>query len=218
MNKKASQAERVLNALRQRYPHPGPHLIASSPWQLLTATILSAQCTDARVNSITPALFARWPGPEEMAQAGLDELEESIRSTGFFRIKARNILQTARRIMEIHGGEVPRSLAELVALPGVARKTANVVLWGAFGINEGLAVDTHVTRLSYRLGLTDARSADKIEQELLALFPRAEWGDVNHRMVSFGRDVCRARTPRCGQCELLAGCPRRGVDKSHKIR
>ncbi|MDR2727390.1 MAG: endonuclease III [Deltaproteobacteria bacterium] len=215
---KAARAERALAALRQRYPNPGPHLNAASPWQLLVATILSAQCTDARVNTVTPALFARWPGPEATARAGLGELEEAVRSTGFFRMKARNILQTARRVMEVYGGRVPRSLAELVTLPGVARKTANVVLWGAFGINEGLAVDTHVARISRRLALTDVQDADAIERDLLALFPRAEWGDVNHRMVSFGRDVCRARAPRCAQCELLVDCPRRDVDKSRRIR
>jgi endonuclease-3 len=215
---KATLAERAASVLRRRYPHPGPHLHAASPWQLLVATMLSAQCTDARVNAVTPALFARWPGPEEIARAGQDELEEAVRSTGFFRMKARNLLHAARRIRDVYGGEVPRDLAELVTLPGVARKTANVVLWGAFGINEGLAVDTHVARISYRLGLTDARDADKIEQDLLVLFPRAQWGDINHRMVSFGREVCRARAPRCAQCELLADCPRRGVDKSRKIR
>jgi endonuclease-3 len=214
---KAVQAGRATSALRQRYPNPRPHLNAASPWQLLVATILSAQCTDARVNAVTPALFARWPGPAQTARAEPGELEEAIRSTGFFRVKARNILQTARRIVDVYGGDVPASLAELVTLPGVARKTANVTLWGAFGINEGLAVDTHVARIAYRLGLTDARDADKIEQDLLALFPRAEWGDINHRMVSFGRDVCRARAPRCGQCELLGNCPRRGVDKSREI-
>ena len=215
---KAILAKRVANALRQRYPNPRLHLNAASPWQLLVATILSAQCTDARVNAVTPALFARWPGPEETAQAGLEELEEAIRSTGFFRMKARNILRTAQRIMEVYGGDVPRSLAELVTLPGVARKTANVTLWGAFGINEGLAVDTHVARIASRLGLTGARDADKIEQDLLVLFPRTEWGDVNHRMVSFGRDVCRARTPCCERCELFADCPRLGVANSRKIR
>ncbi|MCL1985697.1 MAG: endonuclease III [Betaproteobacteria bacterium] len=214
----STQAERILTALRRRYPNPVPHLNAVSPWQLLAATILSAQCTDARVNTVTPTLFSRWPGPEETARAGLAELEDTIRSTGFFRMKARNILQTARRIVDVYGGQVPRSLAELITLPGVARKTANVVLWGAFGINEGLAVDTHVARISRRLGLTSAQVADKIEQDLIALFPRAEWGNVNHRMVSFGRDVCLARAPRCERCELLVNCPRRGVDNSRKIR
>ena len=214
---KDTLAARILSALRRRYPHPKPHLHAASPWQLLAATMLSAQCTDARVNAVTPALFARWPGPEETAGADLAELEAAIRSTGFFRMKARNLLHTARRVMEVYKGDVPRSLAELVTLPGVARKTANVVLWGAFGINEGLAVDTHVARIAARLGLTDARDADAVEQDLLALFPHAEWGDVNHRMVSFGREVCRARAPRCAPCELLAVCPRRGVEKLRKI-
>jgi endonuclease-3 len=217
MNKR-TLAERVLTVLRQRYPNPEPHLRAASPWQLLAATILSAQCTDARVNAVTPALFARWPGPGETARADLVELEAAIRSTGFFRMKARNILQSAQRVIEVYGGDVPRSLAELVTLPGVARKTANVVLWGAFGINEGLAVDTHVARIAARLALTRAQNADTIEQELLTLFPRMEWGNVNHRMVSFGRDVCRARAPRCEQCELFAACPRRGVEKSRNIR
>jgi len=217
MNKR-TLAERVLTVLRQRYPNPTPHLYAASPWQLLAATMLSAQCTDARVNAVTPALFARWPGPEEIARADLAELEAAIRSTGFFRMKARNMLQSAQRVIEVYGGDVPRSLAELVTLPGVARKTANVVLWGAFGINEGLAVDTHVARISVRLDLTRARNADTIEQELLALFPRAEWGNVNHRMVSFGRDVCRARAPRCEQCELLTACLRRDIEKLRNIR
>jgi len=217
MNRK-TLAEHVLAVMRLRYPNPKPHLNAASPWQLLAATMLSAQCTDARVNAVTPSFFARWPGPEESARARLGELEEAIRSTGFFRMKARSILLAAQRIMNAYGGQVPHSLAELVTLPGVGRKTANVVLWGAFGINEGLAVDTHVARISWRLGLTDAREADKIEQDLLALFPPAEWGNLNHRMVSFGRDVCRARTPGCELCELLAACPRRGVDKSRKNR
>jgi endonuclease-3 len=212
------QAERVLEALSRRYPDPRPHLRARTPWELLVAVMLSAQCTDARVNAVTPALFARWPGPEKTAEARPDELEEVIRSTGLFRMKARNLVATAQRIMESHAGRVPRSLAELVALPGVARKTANVVLWGAFGINEGLAVDTHVKRIAFRLGLSSGRDADKVERDLLPLFPRASWGDINHSMVSFGRDVCRARGPLCTECELNPHCPRRGIAGSGENR
>jgi endonuclease-3 len=204
------QAERVLEALSRRYPDPRPHLRARTPWELLAATMLSAQCTDARVNSVTPELFARWPGPRETAGARPEEVEEVIRSTGLFRMKARNLVKTAGRIMEVHAGRVPQSLGELAALPGVARKTANVVLWGAFGINEGLAVDTHVKRIAFRLGLSSARDADKVEADLLVLFPRASWGKVNHGMVSFGRDVCRARAPLCAECELRAHCPQGG--------
>lgn len=214
----AAQARRVLKILARRYPDPRPHLRARSPWELLVATILSAQCTDARVNSVTPALFARLPGPAETARIPPDELEALIRSTGFFRMKARNIIGTAKRIMEAYGGQVPSALADLLTLPGVARKTANVVLWGAFGINEGLAVDTHVKRIAFRLGLSSAQTPDGTEQDLLSLFPRSAWGDVNHRMVSFGRDVCRARAPLCAECELAPRCPRRGIDNSTDIR
>ena len=210
-NTRKVMAERTLQFLRSRWPSPRPHLNAASPWQLLVATMLSAQCTDARVNSITPALFARWPGPQEIAGASQSELEQQIRSAGFFSTKARNIIASAKIIMDQHAGQVPHSMAELLTLPGVARKTANVVLWGAFGINEGLAVDTHVTRIAFRLGLTEARQANKIEQDLLLLFPRESWGDVNHTLVSFGRELCRARTPLCELCELAAHCPRHGL-------
>ncbi|MBQ8744216.1 MAG: endonuclease III, partial [Mailhella sp.] len=173
----------------------------------------AAQCTDARVNTITPELFRRWPGPAEMMQASQEELESVIRPTGFYHNKARNILGEAHRIMEAYGGEVPQTLEELITIPGVARKTANVVLWGAFGINEGLAVDTHVKRLSFRLGLTKNTDPVKIEQDLMKIFPQEEWGDVNHRLVWFGRDVCDARKPACDSCEMTELCPRCGVAK-----
>ncbi|MCR5813302.1 MAG: endonuclease III [Desulfovibrio sp.] len=204
-------AARVLEALRARYPKPKTNLVAKNAWQLLVATILSAQCTDARVNSLTPALFARWPGPRELAGAVQHDVEEMIKPAGFYHSKAKNLRLAAQRICEVFGGVVPKTLAELVTLAGVARKTANVVLFGAYGINEGLAVDTHVKRISYRLGLTDAREPRQIEMDLLPLFPREEWGNVNHRMVWFGREICKARRPLCAECELRGFCPRREV-------
>lgn len=207
-------AARVLAALEARYRTPQVNLVAENPWQLMVATILAAQCTDARVNTLTPELFRRWPGPAELADAPLEELEEVIRPAGFFHSKARNLLACAARVRDVHGGEVPRTIEELVQLAGVARKTANVVLWGGFGINAGLAVDTHVKRITYRLGLTDNTDPVPIEQDLMALFPQAEWGNVNHRMVWFGRDVCDARKPRCGICELADICPRREPPKT----
>lgn len=212
------RAEEVLARLTKRYPQPESALDHENVWELLVATVLAAQCTDARVNTVTPEFFRRWPTPRELAAAAQEDVESVIRSTGFYHNKARNLLGAARRIEEVHGGEVPRTLAELVQVPGVARKTANVVLWGAYGINEGLAVDTHVKRISYRLGLTDHTDPVRIERDLLLLFPRASWGDVNHRLVWFGRDVCDARKPCCGECELSDLCPRRGVNGAAPAR
>lgn len=203
------QARKVLAALQARYPHPRAQLVYADAWELLVATVLAAQCTDARVNTVTPGLFRRWPGPAELADATQEELEEVIRPTGFYRNKAKNLLGAARRLRDAFGSAVPKTIAELTSLPGVARKTANVVLFGAYGINEGLAVDTHVKRISYRLGLTEETDPIPIERDLMQLFPREEWGDVNHRMVWFGRDVCDARKPRCATCEMAAFCPRR---------
>ena len=210
---KVKRAASVLELLKNRYPVPETMLTHENPWELMIATILAAQCTDARVNTITPELFRRWPGPAEMMLAPLDELESVIRPTGFYHNKAKNILGAARRVTEVYGGEVPQTIAELITIPGVARKTANVVLWGAFGLNEGLAVDTHVKRISFRLGFTKNTDPVKIEQDLMKLFPQSEWGDVNHRLVWFGRDVCDARKPACESCELSELCPRCGVVK-----
>lgn len=201
----------VLDCLKRRYPDLSLHLHATNAWELLVATVLAAQCTDARVNTVTPRLFRRWPDPAALAGAAQQELEEMIRSTGFYRNKAKNLLGAARRVVEVYGGETPRSMAELITLPGVARKTANVVLWGAYGINEGLAVDTHVKRISYRLGLTEHTDPVRVEQDLLPLFPQQEWGAVNHRMVWFGRDVCAARSPQCADCDMGSFCPRCGT-------
>lgn len=207
----ADRAARVLELLRLRYPTRETHLVAHSAWELLVATVLAAQCTDVRVNQVTPGLFRRWPGPAELARATQEELEEVIHSTGFYRNKATNLLGAARRVAEAHGGEVPRTMAELVQLPGVARKTANVVLWGAYGINEGIAVDTHVKRIAFRLGFTESVDPVQIERDLMELFPRDAWGDVNHMLVWFGRHVCDARAPRCTECEMHEVCPRLGV-------
>ncbi|MBQ9406941.1 MAG: endonuclease III [Desulfovibrio sp.] len=202
------QALKTLAALQARYPDPRTHLAASNAWELLVATVLAAQCTDARVNVVTPMLFQRWPTPAALAQADLEDLESVIRPTGFFHSKAKNLLGAAQRLCDVFRGEVPKTLAELVTLPGVARKTANVVLFGAYGINEGIAVDTHVKRISYRLGLTQETDPVAIERDLMLLFPQEEWGKVNHRMVSFGRDVCVARKPRCPTCTMASFCPR----------
>ncbi len=206
-----SRADSILDALKKRYPEPQSMLEHVNAWQLLVATVLAAQCTDARVNTVTPELFRRWPGPSELACAPQEELEAVIRSTGFYHSKARNLLETARRVSEVFGGNVPRTMEELTSLSGVARKTANVVLWGAYGINHGLAVDTHVKRIAFRLGLTISTDPVKIEMDLLKLFPQEEWGNVNHRLVWFGRDICCARKPNCSICELSPLCPRCGV-------
>lgn len=206
-----AKAAAVLERLKLRYPHPATHLRHRSPWELLVATMLAAQCTDERVNGVTPALFARWPGPGALADADPGEVESHVRPTGFFRNKAKHIIASAARIRDVYGGKVPARMEDLLTLPGVARKTANVVLFGAFGINEGLAVDTHVGRIAYRLGLTDSRDPVKAERRLTALFPREEWGNLNHRLVWFGREVCRARSPLCGACELAGLCAKRGL-------
>ncbi|MBD5626756.1 MAG: endonuclease III [Desulfovibrio sp.] len=208
LQKRREQAQRVLETLAARYPEPASHLVYHNPWELLVATVLAAQCTDARVNTVTPELFRRWPGPAELAEANLAELEEVIHPTGFYHNKAKNLIGAATRVRDDFGGQVPRTLEELITLPGVARKTANVVLFGGFGINEGLAVDTHVKRISHRLGLTSATDPVAVERDLMAVFPREEWGDVNHRMVWYGREVCRARKPGCDVCPMVSFCPR----------
>lgn len=208
---RAQRAERIMERLRLRYRTFHSALDWDDPWELLAATVLAAQCTDARVNQVTPVLFGRWPNTAALAQARQEDVEEVVRSTGFFRNKAKNLIAAAQKIEELHGGEVPRSMEELVALPGVARKTANIVLSNAYGINEGLAVDTHVKRLSFRMDLTDATDPVRIERDLMPLFPQETWGDVNHMLVYFGRDVCLARGPRCGECELADICPKKGV-------
>ena len=205
------RAPLIFSRLRAKYPKTVPALDHHNAWELLVATVLAAQCTDARVNVVTPNLFARWPGPAELAQASQEDLEEVVRSTGFFHNKAKNLISAARRVMEAFGGQVPRTMAELITLAGVARKTANIVLSNSFGMHEGIAVDTHVTRLAYRLGLTDSEDPVKIERDLMPLFPKDQWGEINHLLVYFGREVCPARKPKCPECELNDICPKRGV-------
>jgi len=206
-----ARARAVRERLARRYPTPRTELTWTTPWELLVATILSAQCTDARVNTVTPQLFATWKTVEQMAGATPAQIETVIRSTGFFRNKAKNLHASAVKIVAQFGGQVPRTMEEMLTLPGVARKTANVVLSNAYGVQAGIAVDTHVKRISFRLGLTGQTSPDKVEQDLLGLFPQQSWGAVNHYLVLFGREVCVARKPRCGICELADLCPQTGV-------
>lgn len=208
---KKKKAELVFELLKKRYPSLETHLHAKNPWELLIATILAAQCTDARVNMVTPELFKRWPSPAELAVADIADVEAVVRSTGFYRNKAKNIIKTATRVMSVYAGEVPSTMADLITLPGVARKTANVVLWGGFGINDGIAVDTHVGRIAYRLGLASGKDPVKTEKELMAIFKKSEWGEVNHMLVWFGRHVCDARKPLCEHCEFARFCNKQDV-------
>lgn len=207
----AARARSVRQRLARRYPKPRTELTWTTPWELLVATILSAQCTDVRVNTVTPELFATWNSVEQMARAEPAQIEKVIRSTGFFRNKAKNLHASASRIVTEFQGQVPRTMEEMLTLPGVARKTANVVLSNAFGVQAGIAVDTHVKRIAFRLGLTAETNPDKVERNLLKLFPQQSWGAVNHYLVLFGREVCVARKPRCGGCELADLCPRIGA-------
>jgi endonuclease III len=207
----AARARSVRQRLARRYPEPRTELTWTTPWELLVATILSAQCTDARVNTVTPELFATWKTAEQMAQAEPAQIEKVIRSTGFFRNKARNLHASALKVVTEFDGRVPQTMEEMLTLPGVARKTANVVLSNAYGVQAGIAVDTHVKRIAFRLGLTSQTNPDKVERDLLKLFPQQSWGAVNHYLVLFGREVCVARKPRCGSCELADLCPKIGV-------
>lgn len=208
------QARQVVRELKRLYPEPGCALVHQNAFQLLVATILSAQCTDARVNMVTPELFRRFPDARSVAAANQEELEELIRSTGFYRAKARNLKAMAERLAEQHDGQIPRSLETLTALAGVGRKTANVVLGTAYGIASGVVVDTHVKRLAFRLGLTSHKLPAQIELDLMALVPRSEWVDLSHRLIQHGRRTCLARKPRCGECALEAICPKAGMASS----
>lgn len=209
-----AQAKRVVAALEILYPNADCALVHEGPFQLLVATILSAQCTDARVNMVTPALFEKYPDAPTMADADPEELEEVIRSTGFFRSKARSLLGMAARLRDEYGGEVPRELEALVTLPGVGRKTANVVLGTAFDLAFGVVVDTHVKRISFRLGLTTHTDPERIERDLMAIIPQSEWVVLSHRMILHGRQLCLARKPWCSRCPLESFCPKNGVKTS----
>lgn len=197
--------------LAEIYPEAVCELDYRSPWELLVATVLSAQSTDVRVNSVTPQLFGTWPGPTELAGADLEALEKVIRPVGFFRTKARNLQAAARQLLACHGGEVPADLEALIALPGVGRKTATVVLGEAFGIPAGITVDTHVRRLSRRLGLADHRDPEKVATRLETLLPRDDWIEFSLRLILLGRRVCSARSPDCDSCRLAVICPKVGV-------
>lgn len=203
----AARLPEIIRLLHAEYPDAACELDFRNPLELLVATILSAQCTDVRVNQVTPALFARFPDAAALAGADSAEVEELIRATGFFRNKAKNIQATARRIVEVYGGEVPRDMDDLLSLAGVARKTANVVQGNAFGIANGIAVDTHVKRLSGRLALSNETTPEKIERDLMALTPRTSWVDLSHLLILHGRRVCDARKPNCAGCVIRRLCP-----------
>lgn len=207
-------ARQLVAGLKKEYRDATCALRHEDPFQLLIATILSAQCTDERVNQVTPELFARFPTAAHMASASQQELEKLIKSTGFFRNKAKSILACCRKLVDEHGGEIPRDIEQFTQLPGVGRKTANVVLGTAFGIASGVVVDTHVQRISRRMGLTREETPEKIERELMTLLPRKEWIDYSHRVIHHGRRVCKARTPLCEQCSLNQICLRVGVEDS----
>jgi endonuclease-3 len=197
----------IIAGLRSTYPDAECALVYHNSWELLVATILSAQCTDKRVNMVTPALFERFPTVRDFATAPREEVEEAIRTTGFFRNKAKNIQGAAHVILEKFGGEVPNTMAELLLLPGVARKTANVVLGVAFQIADGVVVDTHVSRLSQRLRLTRQKDPTKIERDLMQVVPQADWIDIGHLLIHHGRAICTARKPDCGACPIQELCP-----------
>jgi len=208
---KSARTNRIISVLLKTYPNAHCELNFSNPLELLIATILSAQCTDKRVNIVTGDLFKKYRSAADFAQADHADLERDIKSTGFFRNKAKNIKACCATIVERHGGAVPRTMEELTALGGVGRKTANVVLGNAFGINLGVVVDTHIARLSQRLGLTRHSDPEKIEQDLMPLVPREQWTHFSHWMIWHGRRRCDARKPDCPGCEIAKDCPRIGV-------
>jgi endonuclease-3 len=203
----APPAAEILERLRATYPDAQCALHHRNAFELLCATILSAQCTDARVNLVTPVLFSRYPTSQALAAARPEDVERIIMSTGFFRNKTKSLVGMAQALVAEHGGDVPHTMEQLRVLPGVGRKTANVILGNAFGINEGVTVDTHVTRLSRLLGLSRQDDPVKIEQDLMPLFPRDDWGLLSHLLIFHGRQVCIARRPRCGECVLVNLCP-----------
>lgn len=209
--KKQLQADEVVKRLKKLYPDAHCALNHTNAFELLIATILSAQCTDERVNIVTAELFRKYRGPQAFADAAQEDMEEDVRSTGFFRNKAKNIRGAAGKIIDDYGGRVPENMDDLLTLPGVARKTANVVLGNAFGIAAGVVVDTHVKRLSYRLGLTTQKTPEKVEKDLQKLIPEKHWVMISHWLIFHGRQVCKARNPNCEECKLADICPKKGV-------
>ena len=206
-SKLQTRVKSILKKLRPLYKSDPIEIDFETPFQLVVGTILSAQCTDKRVNEVTKTFFDRLRTPKDFLSLNLDELEELIRSTGFFRNKAKNIMGAAQLIEEEHGGEIPKSMKELVKLPGFGRKTANVILTTLYGINEGVCVDTHVLRLSKKLGLTDKTTAVPVEKDLMAITSQKNWHEISHFLVLHGRRVCFARNPDCGSCVLVGLCP-----------
>ncbi len=211
VQKRKEQARQVARTLAKTYPEATCALTHESPYELLVATILSAQCTDERVNLVTPALFARYPTVSDLARSKQGDVEKIIRSTGFFRAKANNLRGMAQAVVERHAGEIPRDLDALVKLPGVGRKTANVLLGTAFGVPSGVVVDTHVRRITNLLGLTSQKDPEKIEQDLMEILPQKDWIDFSHRLIHHGRKICIARRPKCMECSLLPFCARVGL-------
>jgi len=206
---RTARAAEILTRLKAEYPDAHCELDHENAYQLLAATILSAQCTDARVNLVTPALFRRYPDPAALAAASPADVEELIRSTGFFRNKAKSLIGMAQALVADHGGEVPRTMEALRPIPGVGRKTANVILGNAFGINEGITVDTHVKRLAGLLRLTRESDPEKVERDLMPLFPQEDWALLSHLLIWHGRRTCIANRPRCGECVVAELCPSR---------
>jgi len=205
------RAGRIFELLEMEYPEASTALNHTDPFQLAVATILSAQCTDERVNMVTPSLFKRFPGPEALAEAPLEELEAIIHSTGFFRNKAKSLVGMSQALVGEYGGDLPQTLAELTKLPGIGRKTANVILGNAFGIDEGVVVDTHVKRLSGRMGFSKEKTPEKIEVDLIEVFDRERWTPLSHLLIFHGRQVCPARKPRCEECGIAHLCPSSSV-------
>ena len=205
----------VIEKLKRHYPDAHCALIHDNPLQLLVATILSAQCTDDRVNRVTPTLFKRFPTAASYGDADLSEIEDIIHSLGFFRSKAKSLKGMGQKLSQQFRGEVPADLEALTSLPGVGRKTANVVLGNSFRLAKGIVVDTHVKRLAYRLGLTSAKVPEKVEEDLLKIVPQADWIDFSHWLIWHGRQICKARNPSCEQCPLMSDCPRRGLKRAH---
>jgi len=205
--KKQERAQEIMQRLRKAYPKAKCSLDFTNPFELLIATMLSAQSTDVRVNIVTKSLFRKYPDPAAFAAASQVEMERDVKQTGFFRNKAKAVIAASKAIMERHGGATPKTMAELTALPGVGRKTANVVLSNAFKTPVGIVVDTHVTRVAGRLGLTANADAEKIEQDLMKLIPQKEWTSFSHRLIYHGRQICVARKPKCAQCVLNDVCP-----------
>jgi endonuclease-3 len=201
-----ARAARILARLDEMFPNVSCALHHSNPWELLVATILSAQCTDKRVNMVTPGLFSKYPTVSDFAHAHQDELANDIRSTGFFNNKAKSIKGAARKVLADFGGEIPRTIEEMLTIPGAARKTANVVLGTAFGIASGVVVDTHVQRIAARLDLTKQTSPDRIEKDLMKIVPKEKWILFSHQVIHHGRGLCAARKPRCGECPIEPDC------------